>query len=143
MLLTLLHAILPPLAKPNKGKRITIKEAQEYLIILCGQSSNITDKIHEISKKKKPMQPFIILVGSNIQAIDDFYVYFDYIIYKLSTFLKSLEVCFKIFFVFNLHYPNEIQHIWFFIQKYFFEINNESDAIYPAVECLITDLNCQ
>lgn len=60
--------------------------------------------------------------------------------YKLETPLKAVDICFKSFFTLNYKYPLEGEQIWTFIQKYFYEIDTNSDKCFPQVNTLINDL---
>ncbi|KAF0685514.1 Uncharacterized protein FWK35_00033976, partial [Aphis craccivora] len=56
--------------------------------------------------------------------------------------LKAIDICFKSFFVFNLHYTPQCEQIWYFIQTFIYEITTKFDKnCSPNVTTLINDLN--
>lgn len=67
--------------------------------------------------------------------------YYQHIKYKFSTFLKALDICFKIFHVFNLEYPKEGYWAWLFIQKFFFHIDTTYDKINSKLITLLAEFN--
>lgn len=85
-------------------------------------------------------QPIIIAVGPTIDALKDFYVAYDNILYKIDSFLKALDVCFKTFHCLDAEYPTEAVHIWLFVQKYFYNIDTKSDKKLSGVSSFISDL---
>lgn len=58
----------------------------------------------------------------------DIYVYFDDVKYSFisESFLRAVDTVFKIFHVFNLHYPMESLIFWNFIESNFFEIESNN-----------------
>lgn len=94
-------------------------------------------------KQKKNIQPFLIIIGDELASPNEILVYFDEIKYKLPSTLHAILVCFQIFQVFNLKYPDESHDVWYFIQKYFFNIVTNFDTNCIKVLQLITDINIQ
>lgn len=72
--------------------------------------NNLEKYVHD----KIKVQPFIFIIGDDIFKIRELYIYFDIIIYKLHTLLKCIDVCFKIFIVFNMQYPADCKNVWVF-----------------------------
>lgn len=68
-------------------------------------------------------------------------VYLDGTIYKFSSFLTCLDICFKIFQCLNLIYPDSCYSVWLFVQKYFYGIKTHFDKNIPSVIGLISTLN--
>lgn len=92
------------------------------------------------SEKGSRCQPLVIVVGATEDELQDFYVSCDYILYKIDSFLKALDVCFKIFHCLNVEYPIEAIQIWIFIQKYFYNIDLKSDKKLSGVLSFMSDL---
>lgn len=82
------------------------------------------------------LQPYVVIINST-----EIFTVVNNIYYKLETPLKALDICFKIFFALNVHYPAESEQVWFFIQKYFYEINLKSDKSILSVQTLMNDLS--
>lgn len=59
-----------------------------------------------------PVQPLMIVVGPKLTEITDYLVYFGGSYYRFSTFLKSLEVCYKLYKVYQLPFPVESSGPW-------------------------------
>jgi len=93
--------------------------------------------IHELIVKKPitfglTVQPYILIVGSVFEEINSEERIQSFLVinntnYKLETPLKAVDTCFKSFFTLNYKYPVEGEHVWAFFQKYFFEINTDTD----------------
>lgn len=89
------------------------------------------------------LQPYMIFVQDSEfeNIVRDFYVIINNHFFKLESALKALDVCFKSFFSLNLNYPTESTQVWYFIQKYFFEIETNFDKNYQNINNIIHDLN--
>lgn len=57
------------------------------------------------------LQPFIIAVGLSKADISDIFISVDDTLYKVLSALKAIDLCFKIFQVFDVEYPIESTHI--------------------------------
>lgn len=95
-----------------------------------------TSKIENALKFGLTLQPYIVIVGST-----EIFTVVNNIYFKLETPLKALDICFKTFFSLNIHYPAESEQVWFFIQKYFYDIHLKSDKNILSVQALISDLS--
>jgi len=51
------------------------------------------------------LQPFIIVEGLSPDEIRGFYISFNKVLLKCGSFIEFLDVCFKIFQVLGLQYP--------------------------------------
>lgn len=67
-------------------------------------------------------------------------MYFDKTLLKFDSFLKSLDICFKIIYTLSLEYPKGCQGPWFFIQEYFYEIKPVSDSKLSSIYSLLNFL---
>lgn len=101
--------------------------------------SEVETHILNMKNKKNPIQPFLIVIGESLLKSSQFLIYFDNIKYKFKTFLKALDTCFKIFFVFNLDYPPNSKAVWIFIQFFFYKISTNIN-IFPDVKVLINQI---
>jgi len=107
--------------------------------------------IHESIVKKAitfglTVQLYILIEGSIIEEINSEEKIQSFLIinntnYKLETPLKAVDTCFKSFFTFNYKYPVEGEQVWAFIQKYFFQINTDTDKCFPQMDTIINDLS--
>ncbi|XP_029659978.1 uncharacterized protein LOC115233604 [Formica exsecta] len=105
----------------------TISESQEEILVHCKVSGDIEkicqDKQNKMLQMNLTMQPFIIVVGPEITAIENVYIRLDKTLYSMPTVLKALDVLFKIFATFNACYPKECENIWYLIQWRIYEIH--------------------
>jgi len=60
------------------------------------------------------IQPCLLIVGT-ISEPSQIMVYFDNIRYKVFSIVRGIDICFKIFHVFNLEYPIQSLNVWLFI----------------------------
>ncbi|KAF5298895.1 hypothetical protein FQR65_LT09547 [Abscondita terminalis] len=151
----LLHCILKPCkiinTAKNKGTKNnwkpSIVDSQYSQFQFLTTVNDLQRKIEERRNKYKSVnlqvQPFIIVIGEDEEHLSQFYVWYENIIHKFETFLKSLDYCFKIFHCFNFVYPPESELVWTFIQKYFYNINLDIDNNSPVLSNFITSLNAR
>lgn len=145
----LLNSVLLPSARfsadGNTKKKATIKDANESFVLQLTTISDYSRRIKELIGKyyynKLTVQPFVIVVGDSVDDLKTFYIYFDETLYKLNSFIESLDTCFKIFHVFNLKYPKICEMPWMFIQKYFYELDSKFDAKSSNLTSLLTHMN--
>ncbi|KYQ49533.1 hypothetical protein ALC60_11385, partial [Trachymyrmex zeteki] len=115
--LRLLPHLLPPKTRIRSKKtqwKPSIPECKDSIIISTTLIANIT-KIQEDKRKAAAnlgitLQPFMIAIGSSAD-ISDTFVSVDNILYKVPSAVKAIDLCFKIFQVFNVEYPIESAHI--------------------------------
>lgn len=142
--LHLLSSFVPPRGRAKTGKtywKPSISEAREGLFLqvkIPGDiESAIQEKIDFMYKKGLTVQPYMITVGSNLCNVQAFYVIIDSKIYETKTFLESLKFCFQAYFVLDLQYTPESQHLWFLLQWELFNIISEKDINIPFVSDLL------
>ncbi|XP_017473113.1 PREDICTED: uncharacterized protein LOC108364063 [Rhagoletis zephyria] len=140
----LLHSILKPthryIIKEGELKvhrKATIQNSVSSSIL---HITSVNDLQHQMElrrnksiESKTPIQPFSIVVGSDLLSLTDFYVSFRYQKFKFSSFIISLDICFKIYQIFSLKYPDESHHVWSFLQHYFYDISTPYDVKKPCV----------
>jgi len=102
----------------------------------------ITSKNTKASLFGLTVQPYVALLCSDPQ--NEFVVTASYVIinkytFKVETPLKAIDICFKSFFALNLRYPIQSDHVWEFIQKYFYDITTEQDKKYQCVDNILND----
>ena len=70
-----------------------------------------------MSAYNTPLQPFVIVVGPTLEAIQASYINLDRILYKVESHLKTVDVCYKIFHPLLAKYPPECEQVWLLIQQ--------------------------
>ncbi|XP_017475753.1 PREDICTED: uncharacterized protein LOC108366005 [Rhagoletis zephyria] len=129
----LMHSILkPPLVSINKtpgSKRLkwkpSICDAQNVTVLLCECVNDYQRKYDEMKCKAMErgisLQPQILVIGKELSRLESYYIVFDNILYKVPTFVRALDILFKLFHVLNFEYPIEAKYLFDFIEKYFFK----------------------
>lgn len=146
-LLFILHALVPPTAKFSRvvaGKKTpgkyTIKDSQNSFFLHGQTVAACVEKIKNMTTEGAPIQPFILLVGDAINKPRHILVFVDGVKYMFNTVLEAVDICFKVFFIFELAYPTASQHIWQLIQQFFYEIETPFDIVLPNIAQLMQDL---
>lgn len=135
-LFLLLHAVLKPPILAIRKKDIkrtkwkpSIIDSQESCIIYCLSASQYMSKIDQLKQKylQKGLtfQPVMIVIGEGTTDLKSFFCYYDGILYKFNSFLKCLDVSFKLFHVMNFEYPKEAQNVYNFIETFFYNFKTE------------------
>ncbi|XP_072766491.1 uncharacterized protein [Anoplolepis gracilipes] len=94
---------------------------------------------------KITLQSYIVILGS-LSEVKEIYVQIDDILYKTNSTLKAIDVCFKIFHVFQVSYPLMSEHFWMLIQKGIYNLNTKWDSIIPSTQHIlskISNINCE
>jgi len=86
------------------------------------------------------LQPFIIAVGPSNADISDIFISVDDTLYKVLSALKAIDLCFKIFQVFDVEYPIESAHIWLLFQRMLYDYESSSDKMTPNITETISDM---
>lgn len=139
--------MIPPKGRVRLKKehyKSSISECKNSLIIhakIHGDISHIQDeKVKRAQRLGLTVQPYIIVVGCTISEINGFYVCIDKTLYQVSTVLEAIDICFKIFHVFNVNYPSESEHIWYVIQVCLYKFTTKYDKqisyVMPVINAL-------
>jgi len=143
----LLHSIFVPTSKKvtrdGNGKKnqikYSIRDSQETFFVFKNTIGEIEERILYLGNEKMPIQPFILLVGTPLNH-REIIVYFDSIRYKMFNILSAIDICFKIFHLFNLEYLSASSIVWTFIQKYFYCFNTKYDKSYHTLGQFLSDI---
>lgn len=151
----LLHTVLQPTlrlttktATGGKGTWVpTIKNAQDSTVLLVSTINDVDNQLEQLRQRclllGLTLQPLIVAVGPDATSATVFVVYYQQIKYKLTSFLKALDICFKIFHVFNLEYPKEGYWVWLFVQKFLYCIDTPYDKTNSKFITFLTDCKTQ
>ncbi|XP_046804188.1 uncharacterized protein LOC111675694 [Lucilia cuprina] len=130
-----LHYIFSPNQKVNTDpsgskirKKFSIADSQNSFAILADSSQELETKIKLLQLQNRCIQPKLLIVGqlTNIKSIN---IYLDNIRYPFCNILKAFDILFKLFFVFNLQYPEESELFYNFIQNCFFLLQKKYTKI--------------
>jgi len=149
VLVYLLHALYAStsrkLTRDEQGKKnlikYSIKDSQDSFIVF-GESVDVMQQyLEQLKIRGDPIQPFILVVGTIFHP-KEILVYVYTIMYKVHSILRAIEVCYKIFHLFNLEYPSQCQSsiVWLFIQKLFFGVTSKYDTPHPKLVQMLYDL---
>lgn len=128
--------------KNDSGKnnviKYTIKDSQESFIFIGSCAQQIEEHLEVLRKNKNLIQPLILGLGEDIQNLKEIYVYFDGTKYIFTNFLRAVDICFKIFYVFNSYFPKQSVMFWNFFETYFYKIknNNSFSKVHILIEAL-------
>lgn len=129
----MLHCVFIPTSKKStkddNGKRgfikYSIRDSQNSFLVVVLTAVDMELTLRKMTEKG-PIQPCLLVVGSLFDP-KQILVYFDHIKYKMFSAHKALDICFKIFHVFNVEYPIESSDVWLFIQTFFYNIKTKYD----------------
>ncbi|XP_060868106.1 uncharacterized protein LOC132943234 isoform X2 [Metopolophium dirhodum] len=144
----LMHSLFVPssrkITRDDNGKKsvikYSIKDSQNTFIIEASTPLELEVIIEKLKKQENNIQPCILVVGSLLNP-KQIIVYFDDVKYKLFSVFKAIDICFKLFHVFNLEYPYESSNVWLFLQNYFYEINTKYDKSCSLVKQICSELD--
>lgn len=114
--------------------KFTIKDSQDSFLYIGKCPQQLEDHLEFLTKQKQAIQPFILAVGDDIFSIKEIFVYFDGVRFLFPNFLRAVDICYKIFYVFNLDFPKKSEMFWSFIQTFFYK--NKSEKSFPKVHIL-------
>lgn len=89
------------------------------------------------------MQPIICCVGSTRFDIEATYVYYADIFYKTDNIVIGLDICFKLFHVLDLEYPDECKNVWMFLQDFIYDIPLKDSDKNTTLATILTDIKNQ
>jgi len=143
-----MHSLFIPTSKKitrdENGKKsvikYSIKDSQKTFIIEASTLLELEVIIEKFKKQENNIQPCLLVVDSLLNP-KQILVYFDDVKYKLFSIFKGVNICFKIFHVFNLEYPYESSNVWLFLQNYFYEINTKYDKSCSLVKQICSELD--
>lgn len=70
----------------------------------------------------EPVQPYIILVGSDIYSIETSYIRVNEQLWAFDCPLKALDNCFKLYFALHCEYPKQCYESWLILQLLLYKL---------------------
>jgi len=117
--------------------------AVKLIFIYLQEDGEFTSKQAErrerLRRLQKSDQPYMVVIGT-LSSIQNAYVCYDGEKIPVESLKHAVDICFKLFFVFDVQYPDESNHIWSFIQKRVYGINTKSDVYNRSVSSLLKRL---
>ncbi|XP_043478594.1 uncharacterized protein LOC122508962 isoform X2 [Leptopilina heterotoma] len=146
-LLMLLPSLIPSscrlrsLKRPYTYWKPSIQNSLDTFILHEKIQGNIENTIRDLKEKHRlynlTFQPLIIVVGPNLDTINAIYVYIDSSVYKVTSILKAVDLCYKAFHIFHAHYPVICQQVWLLIQKGIYKQNTAWDKTIAGVNTIL------
>lgn len=125
------------------GKKCVIKysisDSQQSYVLIAQTAAELEALLNSKKVNGSNIQPCLLIVGT-ISEPSQIMVYFDNIRYKVFSIVRAIDICFKIFHVFNLEYPIQSLNVWLFIQKFYFNIFSKYDKPCPLVNQILSEL---
>lgn len=116
---------------PKKRKFYSMNESREAFMQICATEIEYRQMYDSKVKDQSCVAPFISLIGS-LEAPNYFMVDFENISYKLFSFARAVDVCFKAYFVFNIAFPEACNAIWDFINQQFYHLTDTGYKTKPT-----------
>lgn len=146
--LCLLSYMIAPKGRLRRGKEQDWKFSMLESELSIVQHSVTNDNIEDlrlnykarIREKGLTVQPYIIVIGPELNQLEKLYVIIDEIKYEVTSAKEAIDICFKAFHVFNANYPAPGEHIWLLIQRSLFKFTTKLDKIIPYIIETVTDL---
>ncbi|XP_038595263.1 uncharacterized protein LOC119918520 [Micropterus salmoides] len=120
-----LPGLLPPTTyKVGRGRGAKVVRHTNFECSLAfvdhkAPGINMVEYLHE-AKASKPY-PHVLTLGNDGSASQAFVIISGQAV-EQETLLQAIDVCFKAFFVFDVEYPKQCEHVWKFMQNVIYEI---------------------
>lgn len=89
--------------------------------MIASTSEELETKIKLLQLQGRNIQPRLLVVG-DLHVIKQICVFFDGLKYPFLTVLEAFDILFKIFFVFNLQFPQESEVFYNFAQSILYDL---------------------
>ena len=109
--------------------------------IPCPFSFQIGTSVAEYAAQRKKhceqhnitWQPQVLILGRDVLHIEQAFVFVNDMVYPITSTVKAVDICFKIFQVFGMEYPVECRMPWLCLQKAVYNIETVYDKPSPRV----------
>ncbi|XP_065356917.1 uncharacterized protein LOC135952157 [Calliphora vicina] len=102
-------------------KRFSVADSQESFAVLATSNEELETKLKLLQLQGRRIQPRLLIIG-DIYNIKTIYVYFDKLKFPFLTFLNAFDNLFKLFFVFNVEFPQESEVFYSFVQSVLYDL---------------------
>lgn len=89
---------------------------------------HLNDLRQSMKAKQQQLQPLIVIVGPLLD-VQAFYVVVDDVKYSVDSILSSIDLNFKIFYVFDCRYPEDTKFLWQFFQCIIYEMHTSGERL--------------
>ena len=80
----------------------------------------MVEYLHE-AKASRPY-PYVLTLGNDNQHASQAFVIIDGQALEHDALLQAIDVCFKPFFILDIKYPKQCEHVWEFLQSAVYEM---------------------
>nr|XP_054748407.1 uncharacterized protein LOC129253986 [Lytechinus pictus] len=117
----------------NAAKRTSLADAVQYFLVTRPLGTSVEAFIKEQRKdaKAKRSQPYLLGLGTRRLPVQYFVVIDEQAIPCPGDITSSVDVLFKLHYVFNIHYATELQAFYKFLEHFVYEVGHPRDVI-PA-----------
>lgn len=102
-------------------KRFSVSDSQEGFALIATSNEEMEAKIKLLQLQKRSIQPRLLIIG-DIYDIKSISIYFDKLKFPSLTILEAFDNLFKLFFVFNLEFPQESEVFYNFVQSVLYDM---------------------
>ncbi|XP_013870629.1 uncharacterized protein LOC106522237 [Austrofundulus limnaeus] len=140
-----LPALLPPTAyKVGRGRgsevvRHTVKECSLAFIDHKPPGTNMVEYLHEAMASRP--YPYVLTLGNDKEHASQTFVITAGQALEQDTLLQAIDVCFKAFFILDIKYPKQCEHVWEFLQSVVYEMPGGESKLVKFLQTRI--LACQ
>nr|XP_033958660.1 uncharacterized protein LOC117461077 [Pseudochaenichthys georgianus] len=140
--LSQLPTLLPPTVYRvgRKVFRYTIEESKLAFIDHKPVGTNLVEYLHE-AKVSRPY-PYVLSLGNDIWHTSQAFVILDGEALEQNTLLQAVDVCFKVFYIFDIDYTKQCEAVWKFFQNAVYEIKGGEESK-PATSLRAAILACK
>ena len=85
-------------------------------------------------------QPQVLVIGEILIEAQQVLVLCQGVAHEVKDIIKAVDVCFKMFLVFNLQYPVQVEDVWLLLQVSIYRIATPYDKLTPALKELLSIL---
>lgn len=133
---------------PNGTKwKPSLREVCDSTIIFLNSLTEYETELTRLSKQNKkrglPDYPVVVVIGEGITVANQFLVCFKDISYKAETFLKAVDITFKIYKAYGINFPLEATGPWQFIASYIYDFELPEDRHKARILTLMSTLRNQ
>lgn len=130
-----IHHLFPPQQKIKTDstgakyrKKFSILDSQNSFVVLADSEEEMEAKIKLLELQGRNIQPMLLIVG-DFQEIKSIFIYFNRNRYPFLKIRNAFDTLFKMFFVFDLKYPDESEIFYTFFQIFFYGISTKKNLL--------------
>ncbi|XP_062714297.1 uncharacterized protein LOC109409342 [Aedes albopictus] len=133
---------------PNGKKwKPSLVESSESTILHLKTLADYETELSRLSRQNLlrglPDYPVIVVVGPSIEHVNQFFVSYKDIAYKAETFIKALDITFKVYEAYGISFPSEANGPWSFMAYVFYDFEPPENGNKARILTLATHLRNQ